>query len=78
MTARETRTLYKPLAVRLVIFKDTRSNQACCNYTCEELFNQGYRLVLPEVENPAEIFEVTLEDIAKLKGCDVSQIKIKK
>lgn len=42
-------------------------------YTPKELEDDGFTL---KQDTPAEVTELTLEDIAKLKGVDVSQIKI--
>lgn len=57
----------------LVICKDMRGC-ATGNYTCDELYNEGYRLVVKE-DLPVE---VTIDEIAKWKGVDPSAIKVKK
>lgn len=45
-------------------------------FTKEEIYKNGWRLYKEEPKKP-EIIEVTIEEIAKLKGVDVSQIRIK-
>lgn len=58
-----------------VVCKDS-DGDASCNYTCDELYNDGYRLdVEPEEE---EIIEVTMDEIAKMKGVPVERLHIKK
>ena len=59
----------------LVIFKKS-SGKAGSNYTCDELFNDGYRLYI-KPEKSEEVVELTLEEIAKLKGIDVKNLRIK-
>lgn len=50
--------------------------EASCNYTCNELYEDNYRLVVePEKE---EIIEVTMDEIAKMKGVPVERLHIKK
>ena len=59
----------------LVVCKDS-DNKASSNYTCNELHKRGYRLVVePEKE---DIIEVTMDEIAKLKGVPVERLHIKK
>lgn len=55
----------------LVVLK-TSYGKASENYTCNELFERGWRLVV-ETEN---IVELTLEDVAKMKGVSVDRIRI--
>ena len=51
-------------------------DRASCNYTCNELHRCGYRLVAePEKE---DIIEVTMDEIAKMKGVPVERLHIKK
>lgn len=57
----------------LVICKDM-CGCASGNFTCDELYNDGYRIV--EKENLP--VEVTIDEIAKWKGVDPSAIKVKK
>lgn len=59
----------------LVVCKDS-DDDATSNYTCNELHKCGYRLVVePEKE---EIIEVTMDEIAKMKGVPVERLHIKK
>lgn len=67
----------------LVVPKNTYSNQAEDNRTCEELYKAGYRLVLPDAqiealkgEKPA-VKEVTLDEIAEKFGVPVGKIRVK-
>ena len=58
-----------------VVFKDDK-NRAGGNYTCDELFDNGWRLYI-KPEKSEEIIEMTLEEVAKLKGIDVKNLRIK-
>ena len=59
----------------LVVCKNS-DDEATHNYTCNELHKCGYRLVVePEKE---EIIEVTMDEIAKMKGVPVERLHIKK
>ena len=59
----------------LVVCKDS-DDDASSNYTCNELHKLGYRLVVkPEKE---DIIEVTMDEIAKMKGVPVEHLHIKK
>lgn len=59
----------------LVVCKDS-DDDATSNYTCNELHKRGYRLVVePEKE---DIIEVTMDEIAKMKGVPVERLHIKK
>ena len=59
----------------LVVCKDS-DDDASSNYTCNELHKLGYRLVVkPEKE---DIIEVTMDEIAKMKGGPVEHLHIKK
>lgn len=59
---------------KLVVFEHD-AGYASGNYTVEELYNEGWRLD----EKPYEesIVEMTLEEIAKLKGIPVENLRIK-
>lgn len=46
------------------------------NYTCNKLFEAGYRLHVESLPEE-EMVELTLEEVAKLKGIDVSRLRIK-
>lgn len=59
----------------LVVCKDS-DDEACDNYTCNELHKRGYRLVVESEEE--EIIEVTMDEIAKMKGVPVERLHIKK
>lgn len=47
----------------VVILKD-KGNVACGPYTCDEVYNKGWRLDAEPVEDEKEIVEVTLDKIA--------------
>lgn len=50
---------------------------ASSNYTCDELYNAGWRLVAdPEPED--ETVELTMDEIAKKVGVPVEKLRIKK
>jgi hypothetical protein len=55
----------------LVVLR-TQYDKASENYTCDELFEEGWRLVVEE-----DLIELTLEDVAKMKGVSVDRIRIK-
>ena len=59
---------------KLVICENSEGN-ATGNYTCDELYADGFRLVPEDVEDSAPV-EVTLEEIAAWKGVDAGQIRI--
>ena len=59
----------------LVVCKDS-DDEASCNYTCNELHKRGYRLVVESEKE--EIIEVTMDEIAKMKGVPVERLHIKK
>lgn len=59
----------------LVVCKDS-DDEASDNYTCNELHKRGYRLVVESEEE--EIIEVTMDEIAKMKGVPVERLHIKK
>ena len=62
----------------LVVCKD-KDGDATSNYTANELHEDGYRLKLPECKMPvSEIVEVTINEIARMKGVEPSQIRIRK
>lgn len=58
---------------KLVIFEE--EDKASGNYTIDELYDRGWRL---DVEPEEETFvEMTMEEIAKLKGIPVEKLRIK-
>lgn len=57
-----------------VVFK-YNNNAASNNYTIEELYSIGWRLDEKPMEEP--IVEMTMEEIAKLKGIPVEKLRIK-
>lgn len=59
----------------LVVCKDS-DDEAGDNYTCNELHKHGYRLVVESEKE--EIIEVTMDEIAKMKGVPVERLHIKK
>lgn len=59
----------------LVVCKNS-DDEASNNYTCNELHKRGYRLVVESEEE--EIIEVTMDEIAKMKGVPVERLHIKK
>lgn len=60
----------------LVVCKD-KDGDATGNYTCNELYRRGFRLVAdPEPED--ETVELTLDQIAKKVGIPVEKLRIKK
>jgi hypothetical protein len=56
----------------LVVLKNSKG-RASVNYTVDELFERGFRLIVEE----EDLVELTLEDVAKLKGVSVDRIRIK-
>ena len=58
----------------LIIFKDS-NNTASVNYTIEELYRNGWRLDEQPIEEP--IVEITMEEIAELKGIPIEKLRIK-
>ena len=50
---------------------------ATFNHTCDELYRLGFRLVY-EPDPESEIVEVTMDEIAKMKGIPVERLHIKK
>lgn len=62
----------------LVVAKDIPTGLAQDNRTCEELYNEDYRLVLPTAQKEkGTIREVTLDDIAEKFGVPVDKIRVK-
>lgn len=55
---------------KLVVFED--DNAASNNFTCDELYDNGWRLAVEE-EKPTRL---TIKDIAKLAGVDPSMVEI--
>lgn len=60
----------------LVVCKIENGN-ATRNFTCDELYTLGFRLVY-EPDPETEIVEVTMDEIAKMKGIPVERLHIKK
>ena len=58
----------------LVVFKHD-NGYASGNYTVKELYDEGWRLDETPIEEP--IIEMTMEEIAKLKGIPVEKLRIK-
>lgn len=48
------------------------------NYTCDELYRMGYRLVPDPVSEEKEIVEVTMDEIAEKMGVPVERLRVKK
>lgn len=63
-------------AGELVVCK-REEGKATFNYTCDELYTLGFRLVY-EPDPETEIVEVTMDEIAKMKGIPVERLHIKK
>ena len=63
-------------AGELVVCK-REEDKATFNYTCDELYRLGFRLVY-EPDPESEIVEVTMDEIAKMKGIPVERLHIKK
>lgn len=67
----------------LVILKSLNSSvfigegEASGNYTCDELYKKGFRLIVDPAPEE-EIVEVTMDEIAKLKGVAVERLRMKK
>lgn len=59
---------------KLVICEDSEGH-ATGNYTCDELYADGFRLVPEDVEDYSPV-EITLEEIAAFMGMDAGQIRI--
>lgn len=47
-------------------------------FTCDEIYNDEYRLAVDSVEDEEEIVEVTMDEIAKMKGVPVERLRVKK
>lgn len=60
----------------LVFFKDKNRGYASTSYTLTELYDSGYRLNEEPFEDE-EFIELTLEEIAELKGIPVEKLRIK-
>lgn len=59
----------------LVVLKN-KDGEASENYTCDQLYKYGYRLVSQEIDE--EITEVTMDEIAEKFGLPVDKIRVKK
>ena len=55
----------------LVVLKNSIGG-ASPNYTLDELFKAGFRLIVEE----EDLIELTLEDVAKMQGVSVDRIRI--
>lgn len=53
------------------------NGEASSNYTCDELYDDGWRLVA-DPEPGDETVEMTLDEIAKKVGVPVDKLRIKK
>lgn len=62
--------------VCFVIKNKGEKDETAYIYSINELYMNGYRLVVEEEPEP-EIVELTLEEIAELKGIKVEQLRIK-
>lgn len=68
----------------LVVCKELKSiglrekGDATGNYTCDELYRMGYRLVPDPVSEEKEIVEVTMNEIAEKMGVPVERLRVKK
>lgn len=60
----------------LVVLKN-KDGEASDNYTCDQLYKYGYRLVPPKIEEDEEEVILTKEDIAEKFGIPVDKIRIK-
>ena len=56
----------------LVVLKNS-IGRASVNYTLDELFERGFRLIVEE----EVLVELTLDDVARMKGVSVDRIRIK-
>lgn len=56
---------------------ESNNGKACNCYSKTELYNNGWRLHVTPEEESLPIVELTLEEIAKLRGINVEQLRIK-
>ena len=61
----------------LIVGKFIDTRRALTNYTCDELYEDGFRLIVDPAPEE-EIVEVTMDEIAKLKGVPVERLRMKK
>lgn len=61
----------------IVFTIDQDSEAFSTHYSKQELYNKGWRLKMEPEEVSLPIVELTLEEIAKLKGISVEQLRIK-
>ena len=61
----------------VVICKDKKEGTATSPYTCNELYDTGYRLVADPVAEE-EVVEVTMDEIAAKLGVPVERLRVKK
>lgn len=62
----------------LVVCKFTNSGKATSNFTVDELYERGYRLVAEPAPEEETIVEVTMDEIAQMKGVPVERLRVKK
>ena len=61
----------------LIVGKFIDTRRALTNYTCDGLYEDGFRLIVDPAPEE-EIVEVTMDEIAKLKGVAVERLRVKK
>ena len=61
----------------LVVGKFIDTGRALTNYTCDELYEDGYRLIVDPAPEE-EIVEVTMDEIAEKMGVPVERLRVKK
>lgn len=61
----------------LVVGKFIDTGRALTNYTCDELYEDGYRLIVDPAPEE-EIVEVTMDEIAGKMGVPVERLRVKK
>lgn len=61
----------------LVVLKN-KDGEASENYTRDQLYKYGYRLVFQEEDGEKEITELTMDEIAEKFGLPVDKIRVKK
>lgn len=61
----------------LVVCKYSDGGQATSNYTCDELYNNGWRLKYDPLQDKG-IVEITINKIAEMLGVSADKVRIKK
>lgn len=61
----------------LVVGKFIDTGRALTNYTCDELYEDGFRLIVDPAPEE-EIVEVTMDEIAEKMGVPVERLRVKK